>query len=677
MSFWKKIIYHQGSLFKALLFLSSSLFVLWLFPKGINFQYEYQQGLLWQHENYFAPFDFPIQKTADELSAEREEIERNTDVYYRYNSKIVVEVQQQYQEKFNTYFPELRPQERTALFAFGQDVLNTIYTVGVLPLNWDFGSQKNISLIRGNTEQSVIASDFIRLENLRQFLSEQVAPPFDAYLDAFYGLFFELLEPNVSFDKTFSNEVLQRALEELLPTRGIVPQGTLIISKGELVDEAKVILLSSIEQEYDIRGGSNDNSLRLLVGYAILIGLSLFFLFRFLFTYRPKVYRNNKEVTFVVLNIVLMLALTISVVNYNEALVYAVPLCILPLTLKAFFDPRLGLLSHVITILLLGFVVPNSYEFIFIQFNAGIITLQSNAKLHHRASLFLSVGQIFLVYVLSYLAFTIIHNTQFTLPDFQVLGYFFINVLLTLFVQPLIYLFERLFVLTSDVSLLELSDTNSPLLKELSDKAPGTFHHSLQVANLAEAATNAIGANSLLVRVGALYHDIGKIQQPSYFSENQKGTVSPHNDLTPKQSAQLIIAHVKEGVGLAKKYNLPERIIDFIRTHHGTSTVYYFYKKAQDQGEASKTDFQYAGPKPFSKETAILMMADAVEAASKSLRAPNLPEIEAFVAQIIARQMEEGQFNACAITLQEIAQVQSVLIDKLRNIYQLRVEYPK
>ncbi len=225
--------------------------------------------------------------------------------------------------------------------------------------------------------------------------------------------------------------------------------------------------------------------------------------------------------------------------------------------------------------------------------------------------------------------------------------------------------------------MLELSDTNSPLLKELSDKAPGTFHHSLQVANLAEAAANAIGANSLLVRVGALYHDIGKIQQPSYFSENQKGTVSPHNDLTPKQSAQLIIAHVKEGVGLAKKYNLPERIIDFIRTHHGTSTVYYFYKKAQDQGEASKNDFQYAGPKPFSKETAILMMADAVEAASKSLRAPNLPEIEAFVAQIIARQMEEGQFNACAITLQEIAQVQSVLIDKLRNIYQLRVEYPK
>ncbi len=230
---------------------------------------------------------------------------------------------------------------------------------------------------------------------------------------------------------------------------------------------------------------------------------------------------------------------------------------------------------------------------------------------------------------------------------------------MTLFVQPLIYLFERLFSLTSDVSLLELSDTNTALLKELSDVAPGTFHHSLQVANLAEAAANEIGANGLLVRVGALYHDIGKMKNPTYFSENQKNETSPHHELTPIQSAAIIVKHVREGINQAKKFNIPERIIDFIRTHHGTSLVYYFYKQAQDQNQEQAVDpepFQYPGPKPFSKETAILMMADAVEAASKSLKAANLKIIESFVTQIVQKQLDEGQFSHSNITLLEIEQ---------------------
>jgi putative nucleotidyltransferase with HDIG domain len=255
---------------------------------------------------------------------------------------------------------------------------------------------------------------------------------------------------------------------------------------------------------------------------------------------------------------------------------------------------------------------------------------------------------------------------------------FLLNGLLMLFVQPLIYIYEKLFGLVSDISLLELSDTNAVLLKKLSEKAPGTFHHSLQVANLAESAANEIGANALLVRVGALYHDIGKLENPYYFSENQSGLVSPHDELTPKQSAKLIINHVREGIKLGQKYKLPDRIIDFIRTHHGTSSVYYFYKKQLElDPEAAIEDFLYPGPRPFSKETAILMMADAVEAASKSLKSPNIEELEAFIHKIIEGKMKELQFNESTITLSEIETVKKVLFNKLINVYQLRIEYPK
>ena len=331
----------------------------------------------------------------------------------------------------------------------------------------------------------------------------------------------------------------------------------------------------------------------------------------------------------------IIIAVTL-VINYDTTYVFAVPICILPLIVKAFFDARLGLFTHVLTVLLIGFIVPNSFEYVFIQIMAGIITIQTIAQLYRRANLFISVGQIVLVYLIGYLAFTTIQEGSLARIDFTPLGMFLLNGLLMLFVQPLIYINEKVFGLVSDVSLLELSDTNSTLLKMLSEKAPGTFHHSLQVANLAEAAANEIGANALLVRVGGLYHDIGKLENANYFSENQMGTFSPHEELSPKQSAEIIIAHVRRGIAIAQKNKLPDRIVDFIRTHHGTSSVYYFYKKQLEiDPETSETDFQYPGPKPFSKETAILMMADAVEAASKSLKNPNINQLEDFISGIV------------------------------------------
>ena len=369
---------------------------------------------------------------------------------------------------------------------------------------------------------------------------------------------------------------------------------------------------------------------------------------------------------------------TIVVTEIGVAFVYVVPLCILPLILKAFFDPRLGLFVHVLTILLLGFIVPNSFEFMFLQTIAGIVTILTVSELYKRANLFISVGQITLIYIIGYFAFFLIQEGNIQEIEYKTFGYFVLCGLATLFAHPLIYFYEKIFGLVSDVSLLELSDTNSKLLKELSNKAPGTFHHSLNVANLSEAAANEIGANSMLVRVGALYHDIGKMSNPTYFTENQVNSINTHNELDPKESARIIIDHVINGIEIARKYNLPDRVIDFIRTHHGTSIVYYFYKKEKElNGEVSREDFEYPGPIPFSKETAILMMADSVEAASKSLKEPTSSKIDAFVEKIIDNQMEQGQFLNSNITFKEIQVIKKVLKKKLKNIYHLRVEYPE
>ncbi len=355
-----------------------------------------------------------------------------------------------------------------------------------------------------------------------------------------------------------------------------------------------------------------------------------------------------------------------------------VPLCILPLILKTFFDARLGLYVHVLTVLILGFVVPNSFEYIFLQIIAGIVTILSVSELYKRANLFISVAQITSIYIVGYLAFHIIHEGNLASISWWMFGFFLLNGMITLFAQPLIYIYEKVFGLVSDVSLLELSDTNSKLLKELSNKAPGTFHHSLQVANLAEAAANEIGANSMLVRVGALYHDIGKMNNPSYFTENQITSVNPHDDLLPKDSAKIIINHVLDGIEIARKNKLPDRIIDFIRTHHGTSLVYYFYKKEMEVDEDSiEADFKYPGPIPFSKETAVLMMADSVEAASKSLKNPTFLIIDEFVDKIIDSQMKSGQFMNADITFKDIESIKKILKQKLTNIYHLRVEYPE
>ena len=678
-SIWKFILAQQALIYKSILILLSSVFLLYLFPRGGQFKYEFQKGRIWQYPDYYAPFDFSILKSKAEFEADQQKALQDLSPYLRSDQTIKNAVFEKFPTSFDTYFSEvLNTPKYDSLYQFGTALLEEIYQYGVLPPNSISNEKTSINLIQGTLEIPLSLEAVFRSDTLFEFLSEQISSTsFLDYEESYKDLFFELITPNLFPDTVFDENAQKEVLRNISQSRGIVSSGSLIIKKGDLLNDEVFEILDSLRNEFSFRQGDQSNS-AIVFGYSILILLSFTLLLLFLHKYRYSIYENNLKLTFIFFNILFVFLLVTAVLQFDTVYIFAVPICILPLIIKAFFDARLGLFAHVLTVLLIGFIVPNSFEYVFIQILAGIVTIQSISQLYRRANLFISVGQIILVYGIGYLAFTTIQEGSVFKIDYTPMALFLLNGLLMLFVQPLIYIYEKLFGLVSDISLLELSDTNAVLLKKLSEKAPGTFHHSLQVANLAESAANEIGANALLVRVGALYHDIGKLDNPYYFSENQSGLVSPHDELTPKQSAQLIINHVREGIKLGQKYKLPDRIIDFIRTHHGTSSVYYFYKKQLElDPEAAIEDFLYPGPRPFSKETAILMMADAVEAASKSLKSPNIEELEAFIHKIIEGKMKELQFNESTITLSEIETVKKVLFNKLINVYQLRIEYPK
>ena len=678
--FFSLIAKYQSLIYKVFLFIVSTLLVIYLLPKGGQFKYNFQKGKPWQYENLYAPFNFTIKKDKETLQKEQQEVRANVIPYFEYDPEVEKDILDSFHERLETqYVDSLFQTSKRTVERLGNAIIKDAYENGVTDEIHPYGSNKLIYLKKGNQIEERNYSQLFKKEYLNKKVREAVdknkAEDIQALL---YSSLNMALSPNVRMNANLTEAAIQADLNAINPNRGVIEKGGRIIAKGEVVEGDKYQILESLKAEYQSQIWSKNNYLWLLVGYTMLVSLVFLMLFLFLKKYRPEIYHDNTKVTFIFFNVLLMVFLTTFVVKLHSDYVYVVPICILPLILKAFFDPRVGLFVHVLTILLLGFVVPNSFEYMFLQFIAGIVTILTVSELYKRANLFISVGQITSVYILGYFAFFVIQEGTVQNLGFENFGYFFLCGLAMLFAHPLIYFYEKIFGLVSDVSLLELSDTNSKLLKELSNKAPGTFHHSLNVANLAEASANEIGANSMLVRVGALYHDIGKMLNPTMFTENQANSVNSHNELDPKESARIIIDHVIKGIEIARKNNLPDRVIDFIRTHHGTTLVYYFYRKERElQGSANKEDFIYPGPTPFSRETAILMMADSVEAASKSLKEPSSTIIDSFVEKIIDNQMEQGQFLNANITFKEIQLIKKVLKKKLNNIFHLRVEYPE
>ena len=678
--FINKLYKNNAIIYKVLLFLITAISIVYLFPKGGQFKYDYPQGKPWQYDNFYAPFDFAIKKTTSEISQEKKEILANTKKYFVYDETVKANVLNAYKDKITLLTPVFN-EDFTVLRKKGEEIIKKIYRYGFLDdasIN-RANTEELIILRKGNSIDDILFFKLIQSKDVLNFISDNTN---DLKLDLkniLLSHLSEVLKPNVIFDTKYSDRVLNEALKNISYAKGKVSKGELIILKGDIVEGKKLNVLKSYEQASSSLLWTKSNYNWIVFGYTILVSLALLMLLLFLQKYRFDIFNDNNKVTFIFFNVFLMILVQTLVVKYNSEYLYVVPLSILPIVLKAFFDARLGLFTHVLTVLLLGFIVPNSFEFIYLHIIAGIVTILTVSELYKRASLFISIGQITLIYMITYFAFSILKEGNADKINWLYFGLFAANGLLSFLAVFFIYFYEKLFNLVSDVTLLELSNTNSKLLRDLNEKAPGTFQHSMQVANLAEAAANEIGANSMLVRTGALYHDIGKMTNPMYFTENQSTGVNPHNDLLPKDSARIILDHVINGIEIAKKNKLPDRIIDFIRTHHGTSVTYYFYKQELENNNEDDVDikkFQYQGPIPFSKETAILMMCDAAEAASKSLKNPTAQSIDNLIDKIIDKQKNDNQFTNSDITFREIEKIKKIIKNKLMSIYHLRVEYP-
>lgn len=681
LKFWQRLYSKEALGYKAILSVLLLTFVVFCFPKQARFQYEYQKGRLWQYETLYAPFDFAIQKSEQLLYDEYQKVKDTSSVYYRKDTIVRISVITEFRKESQIYFSAVNQEERSRIIDKGEAFLNVAYGKGVLASYSDLSSSSLRLIEKGNRVVTLKGVDIFFLQDLKSRVYRYFSlPPYNAYCQDYYTLFFNVMRPDILVDESFTHKILEQNLDRIIPTRGVVKKGQLIIAKGAVVEGRSKEMLDSLQKEYHLTTQDVSSYNWAIVGYCLLVLLVISAMILYLYRYRYDAFEDNMKYTLIVFNVVVMVWISSFVTQrFSVDYVYIIPYAILPLTLKAFLDLRVSVFVYLITILLCGFIVENSFHFIVIQIIAGFAPLINITQIHHRVNLFLSAGYVVLTYILAYIALYLLSEGSFSGFNWLVLLFFAFNGFIILFVQPLIYIYEKVFGLVSDVSLLELSDTNSPLLKRLAEKAPGTFHHSIQVANLAEAAAFDISANAMLVRVGALYHDIGKLNNPLYFTENQTGMSNPHDELTAEQSANIIINHVTEGIELAKKYKIPDRIIDFIRTHHGTSLVYYFYKKHLDEGGVVDNDliFRYLGPLPFSKETVILMMADSVEAASKSLKHPDFSTISMFVDKIIDKQMQDGQYLNSDITLSEIERIKKVFKEKLSNIYHIRVEYPE
>ena len=683
-NFFNKLHKTGNLLSKIFLFITTTFLIVYLFPKSGSFRYDFQRGKPWLSENLYSPLDFAIKKSKEQIESEIEKVKKEAEVYFEVDSTVVN--RNRTQVMTDDYFTSLN---FYSIFSGLESdtvrdkcilLIDDIYSIGVISKNYDLQPDQIINVLQNNTLiKSATYSQFFNLSKLNEYLDEKLTGTnFEPYISSIKKYFAKLIVPNAIFNKKLTETALEDRINQISPVRGQVEKGTLIISKGDIIQGDKLAMLETLELEYKSQVWTESNYIWVISAYTALVALALLMLLLFLRKYRYEIFLDNNKITFIFFNILLMVFLTTLVIGSNSAYVYIVPLCILPLILKAFFDARLGLFAHVITVLLLGFIVPNNYEYMFLQIIAGIVTILTVSELYKRANLFISVGQITIIYIIAYFSFYLIQEGSIEGLKWENFLLFVICGLATLFVQPLIYLYEKLFGLVSDVSLLELTDTNTKLLKKLSDKAPGTYHHSINVANLAEACANEINANSMLVRVGALYHDIGKMSNPKFFTENQSNINNPHDQLSPKESAEIIIGHVLNGVEIAKKYKLPARVINFIRTHHGTSTIRYFFNKQKEiDSKFDIKDFKYKGPIPFNKETAILMMCDSVEAASKSLREPTSDKINSFVNSIISKQIDEGQFLDSEITFKEIESIKKILKHKLANMYHVRIEYPE
>lgn len=694
--------------YKIALFLVSVSIIVYLFPKEATFKYEFQKNQPWKYETLIAPYDIPVYRSDAEVEEDKQRIKQNKKYYFSFESKKVRDKKQLFDQLLDQRWTDFSKSElggildvfksdeakskkldaeRRDYLKIGRGIIDELYSRGVIELTSEVNQLSDSTKFyvkRNNyyaaTELSEVFTPKSAYEFAAEKLSEQKGKKESFLLDVLEDVI-NKDAANISFNQKETNRVLKQDLEKVELKETTIKKGYRIIEKGSPIDEDNYKALKSFERKYKSKKVSEFSLYTIGVGQTLLVSILMACLALYLIFFRDKLLDNNKNLVFLLFVITSFVVITTLGLKYEMFSFYIVPICLAPIIVRSFFDTRTAFFVHLIIVLLLGFIVPNGFHFIFLELVAGMMGIYGFANFRNRSQLFLTTIVIALSYSVCYIALNIIIEGDFKEIDWLTVGYLGISALLTLLAYPLIYAFEKVFGFISDVTLLELADTNNKLLRELSRKAPGTFQHSLQVANLSEAATDLIGGNALLIRTAALYHDIGKMEAPMYFIENQSTGLNPHDELSYEESAQIIIRHVINGIEIAKKNGVPDKIIDFIRTHHGTTKTGYFFKMYMNENPDENPDevagmFTYPGPIPFSKESAVLMMADSVEAASRSLKEPDALSIDKLVEGIIDNQMREGQFENADITLRDIRQIKKMFKKMLMNIYHVRIEYP-
>lgn len=683
---WKKMIY---DLPKYLLVVAVIIVISLLFPNNSRFKYEFRLNQIWGYDDITAPFDFPLLKSNEEIESEKIEIATKAAPYYSLDNNAAKEVTKEFEQVFDT---KLETAIKSSMYNdvaqnpakyknAGIQLLDEMYNVGITEidsLHLDLEPASLIHLVDGNAKRKATRQTLVPMNEAYDILNDKLFATGLAEAEFLIPVFSETLKPNIRYSQTLTEKFLDSKLEDIANNRGLVAQGAIIIRRGETINPEKLQILESYKKEFESRSGAGNNKL-VFLGYTILTTLIIGVLLLFLMFHSPEVYNSFLKMLAIFIWPVIFSFVVFLVEGVGDLSTYLIPFCIVPIVINHFFNARLALFVHIVIILIASFLSSLGYEFTFLQILAGIVAIFTNLKSGTLTGFFRSMIFIFLTYSIGFLGLNLIQEGGFSNIEWLTIGWAALNAFLTMLAYPLVPLLEKLFGFTTKITLRELSDMNQPLLRELSLKASGTLQHSLQVANLSEAAANAIGADAILVKVASLYHDIGKIKQPQFYIENQKGE-NPHDDISDLESAKIILAHREEGVKMAKKAGLPRVIIDFIATHHGTTKVEYFYRKHKDANpdqEIDASQFTYPGPKPFSKEQTIMMLADSIEAASKCLENPTEEDIEKLVNHIIQGKIEQKQFVDSPMSFEELEICKKVFKTTLGSMHHVRILYPE
>jgi putative nucleotidyltransferase with HDIG domain len=667
---------------KVLAFVLALAIVVLLMPRNVKFKYEYQKMRPWPHETLYAPFNFPVYKSEETVRKEREEALKNVNPIFIFDVQGTENGREKLLKDLNFQWNDTIGNKEKY-----EELVTSIYdnieNRGIVAKNnftSNYKGDEMVVVVRNKVSTKCLYEDFYTMSEASSYIQTHLNSISDYNAKQLINnLLYSSLRSNVVYSENMTKQAEKMAVDNIMLTFGMVQKDELIIMEGEIVTEEKYQIINSLQREYaEITGNSVFSGNYMLYGQLLLVGIVFFALYLTLRMLRPDIFEQLRYINLILLLMLLTIVPSLILIRYAPSMIFLMPVAIMAILLMTFFDARISIIVQVMTLIIISLAVQNPFQYFFVQMLVSFVAIFSMTKRTRRASYFGTSLAVFATYVIVYLGMMLIFDGGFDSFDWTVIMIYGGNAFFTMLALPLAFLFERVFGFVTDLSLLELSNTNSPLLRKLASEAPGTFQHVMQVADLCEEVIYNIGGNALLVRTGAMYHDIGKTRNPFYFIENQNGKYNPHDDVSNVESAQIIISHVIDGIEICREYHIPEQIIDFVRTHHGTRRTEYFYQMElrENPEGVDEEEFKYPGPLPFSKETAVLMMCDAVEAASRSMTNKTEDSLNKLVDNIIDGQMKANQFDNTNITFHDITMTKKVLKKKLMSIYHVRIAYP-